>query len=433
MRTVFLLAAKDLQLMLRDRVGFFFVFFFPLIFAVFFGIIFSGEGGGMSAIPVAVTDEDNTPASRRFVEELDKANEISLTITGRDEAISLVRRGKRVAYIILPDGFERSLDRIFQGGSIDLEVGVDPARKAKSGMLRGILIKHGFSIIQDLFMDPGAMKKQVERALRSMDEHQPEFGSEKSSPALRRFFGDLDRFLTGLENFSAEDTAGGDTRESNYGWQPISLSFSDVSVERIGPKNAFDITFPQAIIWVLIGCSATFGVSLVIERRSGTLVRLRSAPLSPAGILAGKALACFFTILAASLLLFAVFSIFFHLRPGSLSLLAGSIITSAFAFVGIMMLIAVLGKTEASASGIGWAFLLVMAMIGGGMVPLITLPSWMQVVSNVSIVKWVVLAVEGAIWRGFTITEMAFPWGVLISVGSICFVLGVRLFQWSAE
>ncbi|MDP2322149.1 MAG: ATP-binding cassette domain-containing protein [Acidobacteriota bacterium] len=35
------------------------------------------------------------------------------------------------------------------------------------------------------------------------------------------------------------------------------------SRERIGPGNAFDITFPQGIVWGLIGCVMTFGISLV--------------------------------------------------------------------------------------------------------------------------------------------------------------------------
>ena len=67
-----------------------------------------------------------------------------------------------------------------------------------------------------------------------------------------------------------------------------------------------------------------------------------------------------------------------------------------------MMLISTLGRTEQSASGAGWAILLVMAMLGGGMVPLFVMPAWMATASNVSPVKWAILALEGALWRGFT-------------------------------
>ncbi|KAA0221294.1 ABC transporter permease, partial [bacterium] len=49
-----------------------------------------------------------------------------------------------------------------------------------------------------------------------------------------------------------------------------------------------------------------------------------------------------------------------------------------------------------------------------------------QSVSNVSPIKWGILALEGAIWRGFSPAEMATPCLILIGVGVACFALGVR-------
>ena len=97
------------------------------------------------------------------------------------------------------------------------------------------------------------------------------------------------------------------------------------------------------------------------------------------------------------------------------------------------MLLSVLGKTEQSAGGIGWAVLLVMAMLGGGMIPLFIMPGWMQTLSHVSPVKWSILAMEGAIWRGFSFGEMMLPCGILLGVGLACFAIGVRAFSWTQE
>ncbi|MBU0717617.1 MAG: ABC transporter permease, partial [Planctomycetes bacterium] len=85
------------------------------------------------------------------------------------------------------------------------------------------------------------------------------------------------------------------------------------------------------------------------------------------------------------------------------------------------------------AGGIGWAVLLIMAMLGGGMVPLIVMPGWMQTLSHVSPVKWAIVAMEGAIWRNFTLPEMLFPCGILLGVGVVCFAIGVRTFSWTQE
>jgi ABC-2 type transport system permease protein len=73
--------------------------------------------------------------------------------------------------------------------------------------------------------------------------------------------------------------------------------------------------------------------------------------------------------------------------------------------------------------------LLVMAMFGGCMMPLAFMPGWMQAVSNLSPVKWGVLAIEGAVWRQFSYAEMLPACGILIGVGALFFAVGVRLFS----
>jgi ABC-2 type transport system permease protein len=66
-----------------------------------------------------------------------------------------------------------------------------------------------------------------------------------------------------------------------------------------------------------------------------------------------------------------------------------------------------------------------LAMLGGGMVPLIAMPEWMQAASNVSPIKWGIEALEGAIWRDYSLTDMLLRCGVLVGVGAVCFALGV--------
>ena len=44
--------------------------------------------------------------------------------------------------------------------------------------------------------------------------------------------------------------------------------------------------------------------------------------------------------------------------------------------------------------------------------------------SNVSPVKWGIVALEGAIWRGYGLPEMALPCGILIAVGFVSLTIG---------
>ncbi|MFH1733594.1 MAG: ABC transporter permease, partial [bacterium] len=195
----------------------------------------------------------------------------------------------------------------------------------------------------------------------------------------------------------------------------------------------FEVSFPQALIWAMIGCAAAFGISLVVERTHGTLVRLRVMPIKLSQILAGKGLACFGAIVVVGTMLFVIFTIFFNVQAGSILFFIMALASSAICFVGIMMLLSVLGKTEASAGGIGWAALLIMAMLGGGMIPLFVMPSWIRGFSSISPVKWAVLALEGAVWRGFTLEMMLQHCGILVGIGVILFIIGARVFKSTAH
>jgi ABC-2 type transport system permease protein len=175
--------------------------------------------------------------------------------------------------------------------------------------------------------------------------------------------------------------------------------------------------------WGVIGCCATFAVGLVQERSRGTYDRLRMAPNPAWAILAGKAIACFLTCLGASSLLILL-GMIFGVRVGSWPALVAALVSLAFGFTGFMMLISTLGRTEQAVSGAGWAAMMPLAMIGGSMVPQMVMPAWLLALGNYSPIKWMILAVEGALWRGFSAADMVLPCAILLSVGLVCFTVG---------
>lgn len=422
MRALFALAVKDLRILMHDKAGFFFMLVLPLLFAMFFGSIFSGEGEVQNAIHILVVDEDSTAASQAFVDRLQAAPELEVEQSHRQAAVERVRRGRATAYVVLKPGFGTALERIFWGEPPTVELGVDPARRAEAGLLQGVLTKYAAERLQEAFADPDAMRGHVREALaalRNADDLHPE-----RSQMLNNFLGELDTFLSELVEQPAE------ADEDFRGFQPLVIEEAKVRRERFGPNNAYAVSFPQGIIWTLIASSAGFALSLVTERNRGTLVRLRVAPLSGSQILAGKALACFLTAATVSTFLLILAVSIFGVEPQSPGLLALALLTAVLAFVGMMMLLSVLGRTEQSVAGFSWAVLLTMAMLGGGMVPLFVMPAWMQSLSHLSPVKWAMLALEGAIWRNFSLQEMVLPCAILLGVAVGTFAVGVRAFRW---
>jgi ABC-2 type transport system permease protein len=416
MKQVIALALKDLRLMPRNKGGMFFIFVWPMIVTVLFGFAFGGGGSGeQGKVKVAVVDEDNTDASRQFLTKLEESFE--LFPMARADAENAVRLGQRTGYIVVKPGFGVASERMFYGAPKEIELGVDPARKAEAGMIEGLLMKHAAGDIQKMFNDPAASTQMADKALADMKQA-PGAASSQTAP-VERFLGELKTFM-GSGASAGPPGVGGPAE-----WQPLKVTARDVARERRGPENSFEITFPQGVIWGLIGCVMMFGISLVTERTHGTLVRLRMAPLTRGQILGGKALACFVSIMLVELMLLGV-ALAFGVRPSSYTILALAGLSAAVCFVGFMMLIASLGKTEQSASGAAWAIMMPLSMIGGAMVPQFVMPAWMQSIGVISPIRWALLAIEGGVWRNFTVNEMVMPCAILISIGIACFAVGTR-------
>lgn len=414
MSKIISLALKDLRLMPRNKGGMFFTFGWPIIVTVLFGFAFGGNSSGeQSKVRLAVVDEDRTDGSRQFLKKLEAS--FDLTPMTKGEAETAVRLGQRAGYVAVKAGFGQASQRMFYGAPKEVEIGVDPARQAEAGMIEGLLMKHGAEDMQKMFSDPGASTQMVDRALADI---KAEPGAAGQAAPVERFLGEVKTFVNTPAAQGAPGTPQGE-------WQPLKVTSKAVARERRGPENAFDVTFPQGVIWGLIGCVMTFGISLVTERTHGTLVRLRMAPLTRAQILGGKALACFVSIMLVEVILLGV-AVLLGVRPASMPMLALAGVSSAICFVGFMMLIASLGKTEQTASGAAWAILMPLSMMGGAMVPQFVMPQWMQAAGVISPIRWAILAIEGGVWRQFTLAEMAVPCAILIGVGVACFAVGTR-------
>jgi ABC-2 type transport system permease protein len=171
---------------------------------------------------------------------------------------------------------------------------------------------------------------------------------------------------------------------------------------------------------------AGFSASIARETTAGTMARLQAAPMSRFSILAGKALACFIAVVFV-ITMMTVLGHFLGMRSGNFVYLVIASLAVAICFVGIMMALSVVGKTEQSVSGIGWMANMVMAMFGGCMIPVMFMPSWVRSVSMLSPVSWAITAIEGAIWRDFSLGEMLLPCGILVLFGAAGVVIGTTV------
>ncbi len=422
MSKILAMAFKDLTLLWRDKGGMFWVLVFPLIMGVFFGTVFSsGMSKPQGSMKISVVDEDQSADSAKFIERLKSSSALVIDLQQLDAARDLVRRGRRVAFVHLQKGFGAAEDSLF-GDSQAMQIGIDPSRSAEAGILQGLLIESRFKLLVDRFMDPRSLQKPVQKGLAEIE-------AATEIPAVEKVV--LLTFMRALNVFLA--TA--DKKLLEEGGGPQFESFGKVGMSEVKPSggpsiNAYSVSFPQSSIWAVIGCAAAFAISFVQERQRGTLLRMRVAPLSRAELLAGKACACFFACAGSITLLLLIASMPpFRVPLSHVPQLILAVLCSSICFVGLMMFASVLGRTEQAVAGSAWGILLISSMLGGGMIPLVAMPAWMQKVSHVSPVKWSILSLEGAIWRGFSMGEMLLPCAILVSVGAATFFIGTLLLR----
>jgi ABC-2 type transport system permease protein len=368
MRAILVLAAKDIRLLLRDRAAAFFTFAFPVAIALLFGYVFSGTTG--EPLQVAVLVERDSAAARAFVGlmESDGAFAVARAAT-RERGEAMVRGTEAIALVTVPADWEERLAGVRAGGSAGLRVEFDPARRAEGGLLVGKMHELGF----------------------------------------RAAFG-----------------------EAAAAWKPVTVEASEMSMERGVPANSFAISFSQGVAWALFGAVLSFCAGIAEERQRGTLVRLLVSPMRPASILLGKAVACFLACMAAEWLLVAVGAAFFGVSVSSWAWLAVASAATAFGFSGVMMLLAGGFRTQGGAQGAGRAVLLVLAMLGGGTVPLVFMPGFLRTLSDVSPFKWAVLVAEGCTWRAWGAAEMWMPLAALVAIGAVGLASGAALVRRTA-
>lgn len=352
MRAAWLIARKDLLLLARDKMALFWVFLFPVGFALFFGSVMkAGVDAEIAPMSVLLVLESEEPIALAVEKTLSESG-VDTRRAAYAEAKRAVQRADAAAYV-----------RVSDDPMAPIELGIDPSRRAQSAMLHGLLLS---ALMPKLSGLPPIETKRVEQQVA-------------------------------------------------------------------GPRSGYEIVLPAMLIWGMIGCVATFAISLASERATGTLLRLRSAPISRATILGGKSLACALTCGVDLLVLSALGYLGFGVHIDDLLKYGSVLLACTACFTGLTMTLSVLGKSEQAVAGSGWSSLIVLAMLGGAMVPPSVMPAWLLKLSNVSPVKWGIWALEGATWRALGWQELMAPLGMLWALGALGFLAGATVLVLARE
>jgi ABC-type Na+ efflux pump permease subunit len=177
-----------------------------------------------------------------------------------------------------------------------------------------------------------------------------------------------------------------------------------VNLEGSGPLKRgaarYQLLVPSYTVMFAFFLVMTVGWLFVAERREGTLKRLRAAPITRSQILLGKLIPCFLLSLGQGILLLVAGRLLFGMRWGPEQWSLGEqighlfpvIFATSLAAMGLALLVAVLARTEIQVALYGALPALVLALIGGCVLPREMMPEQTQQLSLLTPQGWALSA-----------------------------------------
>jgi ABC-2 type transport system permease protein len=186
------------------------------------------------------------------------------------------------------------------------------------------------------------------------------------------------------------------------------------------------------------GMLVTFGlvsimsgaITLLLERQTGTLRRLLTAPLTRSAVMGGKLLGVMAAgVLQAAILIVAGALLFKVEWGGSPVALAVMVVAFVFSVAGLGIAIAGFARTYAQANALSQILTYSTAALGGAWWPIEIVPDWMERVAMITPVYWAMQGFQDIIVRGEGLAAVLPDAAVLCAMGAVFLALGLSRFR----
>lgn len=322
MKRALFITLNEVKLYLQDKGDLAFGLLLPVLtFALMFGAF---GGDTLFKATATIVDEDKGAYAQELIQKVDAVDGISVDVVAADDANTKLGRSDLLMVLFIPSGFS---DKLAAGGQAALTFKQRGNGGTEGQILAGIIRGAAEQINQEL-----AATRQVENALDGK-------GISESSIEL-----------------TVQNALDSERRQPTIG----------VEEEVTGGSSQFINQYLPGIItmYVLFSLSLS-AMTIVEERRRGTLERLLTTRLNAGELFFGKYLATiargFIQTLILLILSYAVFQLF---TPISFlaCLVVSLVFTAAAAAIG--MVIASVSRTEAAANWIAVVVTMFMVMVG---------------------------------------------------------------------
>lgn len=382
---------KELLLLSRDLHGLALLFIMPLAFILIMSLALQNQfaehaGQKLSVLSV---DRDGSEASKGLLASLSDNSAFTVNAANEISAEALrqrLRRGEHTFAVILDAGFNDRLTRAPSPGDkplVSVLAAPDAGKQIEAVFVASLRAALGQQRLRELLTKVGA-------------------------------------------NAGDANAAGGEVHVQ-YAYGDASGSAAPTAVQQSVPAW---LVF--AVFFVVVPLSNT----LIRERQLGTLRRLRSTNLGKLTVLWGKLIPYFVVnqlqvviMLLAGRYLVPLLGGEALMLNGSWLLLAAIAASLSIAALGLALLIAVASGTTEQATLLGGTGNIILAAVGGIMIPKFVMPAAMQRVSEWSPMSWGLEGFLDVLLRGGSFRDIAPEAACLTSLGLVAILLAGWLQQ----
>jgi ABC-2 type transport system permease protein len=365
----------------RDRLGLFFILVLPMILIVVLGMTY----GGMNVARVGLVDEDGGSLAGDLASGL-KATEIRLDVRrygSADELRDAVERGFVELGLVIHAGYDAALR---DGGTGSLEYVAQPRSYASAVR----------TAVDATIADQAALVRAA-------------------------------RYAAGV-NGVPFDQALAAARERQPSVAGVGVALVPVGDTTANPSG-FAVGAQSQVVLFMFLTSMTGAVALISTRQLGISRREFSTPTSARTIILGETLGRLAFALFQGVFIIVASAVLFGVDW--IDPLATGAIVLAFALVasGAAMLVATLVSNEHQLSAVGPALGMVLALLGGAMVPIEVFPPVMRTLADVTPHAWAIAAFHDLLLNGGGLARVVPEVMVLLGFAAVLLTLAVVRFR----
>jgi ABC-2 type transport system permease protein len=389
---------KDLRILSRDKVGLLLMFIMPIILAVVITAIQNStfELVNDNQVPLILDNRDTGEAGRQMVEAINKAGifEVIAMEQSADERdmTQLMKSKDAMVALIIPADFTAMVrlkaDYIASRALKNFGVDADSVAAPSKTVEPITMMYH--PVMQESF------RQSVQGALRSA------LQIVESRQVLNSMYFSLNDqpMPAGLEDDMLNN----------------SIGINQVAVSRDGSRNVPNATqhnIPAWTIFAMFFIVISLGSSVVREKLNGSFVRLKTLPTSYLVALVSKQITYLIVTLAQAVIIFGIGIWVFPLiglpglnLPSDMAGLLIVLLICGWCAVSYAICIGVFAQTQEQANGLGAVSIVLLAAIGGLLVPSFAMPDSFKMIIKLSPLHWCLEAFYGLFLEGGNLKDI---------------------------